>query len=457
MSKNLLKIGIIGSIIKSKLFPRYLRILNLISTIFMIYIGWGLMDERLRYTNLTSFLIWVVWWPGLIVTAIFTGRGWCTICHQKFISDILSSHGLNWKLPDYIAKYGTTMTILSVFGVLFLHSTVAGYGVNHIAGLSALYLLILLVYVGVISLLFEHGTFCKSFCPLVGFLGIYSRCCPIEVGPENPETCKTCKDKECRKNCSNDLLMPEMDSQLQEGCLLCFECVKNCPHDNVAVRLRSFFKGLWDSPKRTSAEALSVIFLLGIVIAEVGEENKIVDGVILYIPNLLADIFGFSTIFDNSIGGLKIWEISWILMLMPFIILVLSGFIGKSLSSKHDFSGITWNIIKMYSLGFVPLILGLHATKMISTFNSKIGYLPHTINNLGSNAILSVPVLDPLIPGSIMGYILAAFFALFGVCGSLYTTWKISRYFRKSKNDKNAIPFMVTILVLGAIFVIVIY
>lgn len=442
---------------KHKLFPIALRVANLISTFIMIYIGWGLMDERLRYTNLTSFLIWVVWWPGIIVAAIFTGRGWCTLCHQKLVSDMLSRYGLNWKLPAYIEKYGTTATILSVFGVLFLHSTVAGYGVNHVAGLSALYLLILLVYVGTISLLFERGAFCKSFCPLVGFLGIYSRCCPIELGPEDPEVCKTCKDKECRKHCSNDLLMPEMDSQMQEGCLLCMECTKNCPHDNVSLSFRSFFKGLWDSPKRTTAEALSVIFLLGIVIVEVGEENKIVDGVITYVPNLLTSISGFGTIFDNSMGGFKIWETLWILMTMPLIVILIGGTTAKFLSSKHDFSGITWNIIKMYSLGFVPLILGLHATKMINTFNSRIGYLSYTINNLGSNAILSVPTLDPLLPEPIMGYISVIFFTLFGVCGSLYSVWKISRYFRKSKNDKNAIPFMIIILILGLTFIFVIY
>ena len=243
MSKNILKIGIVKLVVKNKLFPIAFRVMNLISTAIMIYIGWGLMDDKLRYTNLTSFLIWVIWWPMIIVMAIFTGRGWCTICHQKLISDTLSGYGLNWKIPSYIEKYGTTSTVLAVFGVLILHSTVAGYEVSHIAGLSAIYLLILLVYVIIISFLFERGAFCKSFCPLVGFLGIYSRCSPIEIGPDDPEKCKECKDKECKKHCSNGLVILEMDSQMQEGCLLCLESAKRCPNDNVSISLRSFFKG----------------------------------------------------------------------------------------------------------------------------------------------------------------------------------------------------------------------
>jgi polyferredoxin len=457
MSKNLLKIGIVRLIIKNKYFPVAFRVMNLFSTIFLIYIGWGLMDDRLRYTNLTSFLIWSVWWPMIIIMAIFTGRGWCTLCHQKLISDVLSKYGLNWKVPTYIEKYGTTATIISVFGVLFLHSTVAGYHVDKIAGLSALYLLILLVYVAVISLLFEQGAFCKSFCPLVGFLGIYSRCCPIELGPEDPEKCKTCKDKECKKHCSNGLEILEMDSQMQEGCLLCLECAKRCPNDNVSLSFRSFFKGLWDSPKRTTAEALAVIFLLGIVIAEVGEQYTPFDDAQIYIPGLLAKVFGFETIFDSSTGGVLIWEVLWILVAVPLILIGLSGIVANMLSKSRDFNGIVWNIIKMYSLGFVPLILGLHAVKMLFAFESGIGYLPYTIDNLGSNAILSVPEVKPLIPDLIMGYILMAFFLLFGVFGSLYSIWKIARYFKKSKNDKNAIPFMVTIVAIGFVFVYVIY
>lgn len=457
MSKNILKIGIVKLVVKNKLFPVAFRIMNFLSTIVMIYIGWGLMDDRLRYTNLTSFLIWTIWWPGIIVAAIFTGRGWCTICHQKLISDVLSEHGLNWKVPEYILKYGTTATIISVFGVLFLHSTVAGYEVSHIAGLSALYLLILLIYVVVISLLFEKGAFCKSFCPLVGFLGIYSRCSPVELGPEDPEKCKNCKDKECKKHCSNGLVILEMDSQMQEGCLLCLECAKRCPNDNVSLSLRSFFKGLWDSPKRTTAEALAVIFLLGIVIAEVGEEYKPFDEVMVYIPDQLAQVFGFSTILDSSTGGILIWEVLWILIATPLIFIGLSGIVAKFLSKSRDFSGITWNVIKMYSLGFVPLILGLHTTKMLYGLESKIGYIPYTINNLGSNAILTVPVMNPLLPDLIAGYILMTFFTLFGVCGSLYSIWKISRYYRKSKTDKNAIPFMLTILIIGSAFMFVIY
>ena len=458
MSKNILKIGIVKPIVKNKLFPLVFRISNLISTFIMIYIGWGLMDDRLRYTNLTSFLVWTIWWPGLIIATIFTGRGWCTICHQKLISDVLSKHGLNWKVPDYITRYGSTATILSVFGVLFLHSTVAGYGVSHIAGLSALYLLILLVYVMVISLLFEHGAFCKSFCPLVGFLGIYSAMFSNRIRPRMiKKNARLVRTKSAEKIVRTDLLIPEMDSQMQEGCLLCLECVKHCPHDNVSISLRRFFKGLWDSPKRTTAEALAVIFLLGIVIAEVGEEYKPFDEVMIYVPGLLAQASGFETIFNASSGGVLIWEIIWILILVPLVFLGLSGIISKLLSKKHDFSGITWNIIKTYSLGFVPMILGLHATKMIYSFESKIGYLPYTIGNLASNAILSIPTLKPLIPDLIAGYVLMAFFTLFGVGGSLYSTWKISQYYKTSKNNKNAIPFVVTILIIGTVFIIVIY
>ena len=212
-----------------------------------------------------------------------------------------------------------------------------------------------------------------------------------------------------------------------------------------------------DSPKRTTAEALAVIFLLGIVIAEVGEQYKPFDDAMVYVPDLLAQASGFSTILDGPTGGIPVWEILWILVAIPLILIGLSGIIAKQLSKSRDFSGITWNVIKMYALGFVPLILGLHAVKMIYQFESKIGYLPYTMGNLGSNAILTVPTLNPLLPTAIAGYVLMAFFTVFGLGGSLYSIWKISRYYQKSKTDKNAIPFAVTILIVGSVFLFVIY
>lgn len=456
MTKNLLKIGIIKNIIKNKFFPDIFRLMNLISTVFMIYIGWGLIDDRLRYINLTSFLIWIIWWPGIIIAAIFTGRGWCTVCHQKLISDKLGKYGLHYKVPEYIQKYGTSITIISVIGVFALHSTVSSYEVSHFAGLSSIYLAVLLVYVTVVALLFEKGIFCKSFCPLVGFLGIYSRCCPIELRSEDQEKCKECKNKECKKYCPNNLYIREMDSQDQEGCLLCLECAKHCPHDNVSISFRSFFKGIWDTTKRNSAGTLSVIILLGIMIAELGEEYKPFDDMVLIIPDWLSGIFGFSTIFDSATGGFQIWDSLWTLIIVPTIIIGFSGMVARSLSRKHEFKGILWNIIKMYSLGLVPLILSLHTVKLVEKFQGNIGYLPYAINNLDS-VILAVPTPDALLPSPIMGLLSILFITIFGIGGSLYSIWRISKFYRRSKNDKNSIPFMILILLLGIIFIFIIY
>ena len=119
--------------VKKKHLPtiwRLLQIINLIAVIALIYIAWGVLSEDARYTNLTSFLIWILWWPMIIFMVLFAGRMWCTMCHQKLIANSLDRFGLHLKVPKWITKHGVTIVLIMVFAVFILHKSVAGYGVN---------------------------------------------------------------------------------------------------------------------------------------------------------------------------------------------------------------------------------------------------------------------------------------------------------------------------------------
>jgi len=449
-----------------KYVPTLLRLFqlgNLVMVLILIYMGWGMMSEDLRYTNLTSFLIWVVWWPMIIFLVLITGRAWCTVCHQKFIADSLGGFGLQWKVPNWITKHGVSIVLTMILGVLVLHTTVSGYAVNHFAYMSAIYLIIIVAYPVIISLLFEKSAYCKSFCPLIGFLGNYTRCSPTELRSADHEKCKACKDKECVKHCQNRLYMGTMDAQQQEGCLLCMQCVKYCPHDNITFRFRSFFNGLWDSPKRSVAGTLAAALLLGIVIGEVGEEWVLVDDAILFVPNIMADLTGFETIFDTATGGYLIWEVLFLFIVLPAIIFGLMGAVAALLARGES----AWNYIKIYALAFVPLILSLHITKHFHTFNSKLGYLPNVIADpfgvSTAEAIKTGALETPagvFLSGSAEGWFLILFLFVFGVIGSIYVAWKISKInFEDDARQGilSAAPFMLVIALLGIVFMLTVY
>ncbi|ODS35256.1 MAG: hypothetical protein A7316_04260 [Candidatus Altiarchaeales archaeon WOR_SM1_86-2] len=442
---------------------RLMQVGNLISVFVLIYIGWGMLSEDLRYTNATSFLIWVVWWPMIIFMVLLAGRMWCTMCHQKLIADKIDRFGLQIKVPRWITKHGVTIVLTMVLGVFVLHTTVVGYGVSHFAYMSAIYLVLILAYPIVIALLFERHAYCKNFCPLIGFLGNYTRCSPTELRSADLNKCRECRDKECVKHCQNKLYMGAMDAQQQEGCLLCMQCVKYCPHDNIAFRLRPFFRGLWDSPKRSTAGAIAAMLLLGIVIGEVGEEWEVVDKAILFVPGVIADLTGFETIFDTATGGYLIWESLFLFIVLPAVIFGLTGTASAVLARGESI----WNYIKIYVLGFIPLILSLHLAKHFNKFIGQIGYLPHVINDpFGTSTAEAIKTGALENPGALIlsrsaeGWFLILFVSVFGVLGSLYIIWKISKinFGEDPKQGMlSAAPFMLTVIFFGIVFILTIY
>ncbi|MEW6364025.1 MAG: 4Fe-4S binding protein [Acidobacteriota bacterium] len=49
-------------------------------------IGAGMKADELmvlRKTNITTLVVWGLWWPGMIAAALAFGRAWCTVCPME--------------------------------------------------------------------------------------------------------------------------------------------------------------------------------------------------------------------------------------------------------------------------------------------------------------------------------------------------------------------------------------
>lgn len=441
-----------------------LRFLNLVAVVVIIYFGIEITEKAAADTNINS-IIWFIWWPFIAFQVIFAARLWCTMCHLRLIADTFDRFGLRLKVPQWVIKYGTTIPVFAIMAIFVLHATVASYEVNHFAHLTAIYLIVLAVYAASVGLLFERHTFCKYFCPLIGVLGNYTRVSPTELRSADGEICRQCRDKECIKNCQNKLYMGTMDDQQQENCLLCMRCVKHCSKNNIRFSFRPFLKGLWNSPKRTISGTLAVSVMLGILIGEVGEEWEVVDKFILTVPAFLGDLTGFERILSISAEqGFLIWESIWLFIIQPLIILGICGAAAWVFAGKRS----AVEYIKIYALGFIPLILSLHISKLFINFNKGLPYLPYIASDPSgvatAHAIASGTLAKPpsafFVSGSLEGWLLVAFVAVFGLIGSLYVTWKISKTnFVDNPGDglKSAIPFFLMIIFVGIIFMLTIY
>lgn len=440
------------------------RVMNLVVMIALIYYGIAIGDESVRYTNLTSFLVWNIWWPFLVISALFAARLWCSICHLRLTADAFDRFGLKIKVPRILKRYGTTIPIATALGIFVVHSTVISYDVHHFPAFTAIFLVGLMVYAAGIGLVFEKHSFCKYFCPLVGVLGNYTRVSPTELRSADLAQCKACKNKECIKNCQNRLYMGTMDDEQQESCLLCMRCVKHCPHHNIRFSPRPFLRGLWQSPKRTVAGAFAVIVLLGIVIGEVGEEWAVVDNVILAVPAAIAELTGVERIFTTAAGGgFLIWETLWVFIVLPMAILSVCGVVAYLLARKHK----PLEYVRIYALGFVPLILSLHLAKLVTNLNDRGLYLTGTITDpegfTTAGAIAAGTLAEPgalITSPALWGWLLIALVAGLGLLGSLYATWRISLVSfgdERAIGVKTAIPFSLVITALGIVAIMTIY
>ena len=173
---NLLRIRLIGGLFKAKWFPAVPQLVMLMVFLLLVAGGLGVTTNDsdliswLRNTNLSNLIVWSYWWPVIIITAIFAGRLWCTVCPVELITYWAGRIGLRQQVPHFL-KSGWVVTIFySVIWIVGVHTL----AVNRIPHQMALYLLLLIIIAVDISLIFQKRAFCSYVCPVGHLLGLYA-------------------------------------------------------------------------------------------------------------------------------------------------------------------------------------------------------------------------------------------------------------------------------------------
>jgi hypothetical protein len=117
-----------------------------------------------------------------------------------------------------------------------------------------------------LSTFFERRAFCRYLCPVGGFIGLYSQTAPIELRIKDKQICAACEGKPCYNGSSAGYGCPwdVFPGGLTKNtyCGLCMECIRICPHDNIAVNLRPFSADL-AKPSTRIDEAFKAFIMLG--------------------------------------------------------------------------------------------------------------------------------------------------------------------------------------------------
>lgn len=268
------KIELTGNpFIKSAVKNRYPQlavfIVMLVGYIFAIISG--LIGTPVGSHNFSIVFVWIAWWAILILVAVpFTGRGWCAICPIPLPGEWLQRGAvLNppYKEPKWLnLRWPKIFRNIWLQNVSFLLLALFSSVLLTTPNITGIVLAAMLFTAIGLSMAFERRTFCRYLCPVSGFIGLYSQIAPIELRIRSKQICVTCDGKPCYNGsaygygCPWDVFPGGLSKNTY--CGLCMECIRTCPHENIAINLRPFSADL-EKPFAKLDEAYKAFIMLG--------------------------------------------------------------------------------------------------------------------------------------------------------------------------------------------------
>jgi polyferredoxin len=457
---NLLKNQTFKATILSPVFPYVLQLLALTAFLGLMFNGFSSSDpsgyeagltKYLRKTNLSTLAVWGLWWPGLILTTILLGRLWCTMCPMELVSNVTRRLARLIGFKGFILPKWARTGFIILGAYLILQLLVGGFEVHRVPLYTAWVLLALLAMAAFVGWTFrEPRAFCHGFCPAALLLDAYSLLTRAGLRAASPAVCADCKTKDCVREASRfrldarscpSYLKPYHLTQ-DDGCVLCFQCAKICPSDNIGV-------GWLKTEKETKKPlplpvALFIMIAGGFVSHELFGEVKGLDQIFHAVPQYLASITSLTELFP--------WfEALWFLLVLPGFLTLTIWSIARMGNHRATFAG----IISQSAVGLVPLVAAGHGVKALIKINAWSVYLPSALTDPHgfrlARSLLNKSVTEP---NTLISVNLAAFgFALI----LLGATWLAIRMIQRFSEESVRPAAYAGVTLLTLLFGTVIY
>lgn len=266
---DLAELPLVKPLLKNR-WPQFaLRLIALAGFVFAITAG--LIGTPVGSRNFGIVFVWIGWWALLMLIAVpLFGRGWCSICPIPMPGEwlqngaILGPRGRGLSLGRRWPKRLRGIWLQNgLFALVALFSSV----VLTQPGITSIILLAFLVAAVILSVVFERRAFCRYVCPVGGFIGLYSQLAPIEVRAKDASRCASHTEKTCYTGSADGYGCPwqVFPGGLTKNtyCGMCVECLRTCPHDNIALNLRPFGTDLLNPTARKLDEAFKAFIMLG--------------------------------------------------------------------------------------------------------------------------------------------------------------------------------------------------
>lgn len=255
---DLLSNKLFKRLIKGRPFLFFIRLFFVVIFFVLIYIGlFGGI-----YRNISSAITGIVWLMLISLFVITFGKVWCTVCPWNTVADWLrlKLRTITGTFPD-ASQHETFAFSLSLqwphllrnlwLPVLFLALLVFieySVGITHNPRITAYVALAILGMAIISGLLFTRKSFCRYGCPVGIMSGLYALFAGIELRSIDKDVCTRCPTKDCIRGNTHGIGCPvsefPAEMELNSHCILCTECIKTCPYDNIGINVRPFGKDL---------------------------------------------------------------------------------------------------------------------------------------------------------------------------------------------------------------------
>lgn len=237
----------------------------------LLILAAGFFGTPVSDRNAATILTWTIWWTLLILDIVLLGRMWCLACPWDALASWVrrlafwhrSSEPLALHLPwPRWLRNVYPATVLFV-GLTWLE---LGWGVTMSPRATATLGLLMVLMAVLPALFFERRSFCKYGCLIGRICGLYSLIAPVELRARDRAICASCTTKDCLRGndrgypCPTGQYLGTMEANTY--CTVCTECVKSCPHDNVALNIRPWASDLVSVRKPRRDEAILALVML---------------------------------------------------------------------------------------------------------------------------------------------------------------------------------------------------
>jgi polyferredoxin len=371
-------------------FPLTFQLLTLVGFILLMIGGLPVntgdmaFAKVLRNTNEANLIVWSYWWPLIILSAIFLGRVWCTVCPMELVTSLASKVGLK-RHPPVFLRSGWAITI---FYILIVFVGIHTLAIHRVPSRMSTYLLVLFAAAVVVGLLFARNTFCAHVCPVGHLLGLYARLAPMGWGVRDRSVCSECKDQSCiskktayefqGRSCGVGLRVAELDDNTE--CLVCGQCLKACDHNNPGLDgrpnpgwfPRRWFKDVLELKPLTSAQAAFSLVVSGFVVYEVFTEWGMTTELLLWTPSRVSQLLGASGALGRGmVNSLTLFvALPALFWLLPFVVFRLAG--GRFPLSDY---------LLRFGIAFIPIMAVAHAVKALLKMTSRIPDWEHVVSD----------------------------------------------------------------------------